>query len=470
MTDRVKMDISVLIINSIPFLLLAFIIFRVLFVKKDNQEPQNQLNQINELMAENIILKEKNQSLKLTHEEKSNGFQKLLDEKQKALDNLLKDKNNQIENLKKERSSVIEDVKNFLGKDFQSTSHTVFDQANKKLFSQFEKYFESKNKLAKKDIEGIVNPINEVLSQLTDANKSFADTYHRDFSAIESLVGQTQKTMEQTILETAKLSTALKGSTKSAGRWGEEQLRRILEMSQMSEHSDFTEQDTINDGSRPDVIIRLPGDRQIVIDSKASVKNYIESLETDDPAKRKILLTSHAQKIRSHMQSLSKKKYWDNLETTVDMVVMFVPGENFLNAALQEDPQIFQEALKSKVLIAGPQNLFVTLKTMGMMWSKDKQSREAGRIIEIGKELLRRVQTMTGHISSIGENIRKTGDSYNNFIGSMDRNFIPKAKELGDFFPELENKKTNKPKMVEGVIKNSLKMMQIKNKEDNNAK
>lgn len=229
------MDISILI-NLIPFLLLAFIIFRVLFVKKDNPELQNQ---INELMAENVILKEKNESLKLTHEEKSNGFQRLLDEKQKALDNLLKDKNEQIENLKKERSSVIEDVKNFLGKDFQATSHNVFDKANKKLFSQFENYFESKNKLAKKDIEGIVNPINEVLSQLTDANKSFADTYQRDFSAIESLVGQTQKTMEQTILETAKLSTALKGSTKSAGRWGEEQLRRILEMSQMSEHSDF---------------------------------------------------------------------------------------------------------------------------------------------------------------------------------------------------------------------------------------
>jgi DNA recombination protein RmuC len=433
------MDISVLI-NLIPFLLLAFIIFRVLFVKKDNPEFQDK---INELTAENGILKEKNESLKLTYEEKIIGFQRLLDEKQNAIDILLNDKNEQIENLKNERSSVIEDVKNFLGKDFQATSHNVFDKANKKLFSQFENYFESKNKLAKKDIEGIVNPINEVLNQLTDANKSFADTYQRDFSTIESLVGQTQKTMEQTILETAKLSTALKGSTKSAGRWGEEQLRRILEMSQMSEHSDFIEQDTISDGSRPDVIIRLPGERQIVIDSKASVKDYIESLETDDPAARKILLSSHAQKIRNHMQGLSKKKYWDSLDGSVDMVVMFVPGENFLNAALQEDPQIFQEALKSKVLIAGPQNLFVTLKTMGMMWSKDKQSREAGRIIEIGKELLRRVQNMTGHLSILGENIRKTGKSYNSFIGSMDRKFFPKASELSEFYPELEEKKAS---------------------------
>ena len=209
------------------------------------------------------------------------------------------------------------------------------------------------------------------------------------------------------------------------------------------------------------MIVRLPGERQIVIDSKASVKDYIESLETDDPAQRKILLASHAQKIRAHMQSLSKKKYWDNLETTVDMVVMFVPGENFLNAALQEDPQIFQEALKSKVLIAGPQNLFVTLKTMGMMWSKDKQTKEAGRIIEIGKELLRRVQTMTGHLATLGDNIRKTGNSYNSFIGSMDTKFLPKAQELSNFFPELEEKKKKKPELVENAIKESSKIVSI---------
>lgn len=447
-----------LLINAVPVLVLGYLVFR-LFASKNEKQGSNE--EVAELKTEIAVLKEKNDNLDAAHLQKIQGLQRLLDEKQKALDNLLKDKNEQIENLKKERSSVIEDVKNFLGKDFQATSHNVFDKANKKLFSQFENYFESKNKLAKKDIEGIVNPINEVLSQLTDANKSFADTYQRDFSAIESLVGQTQKTMEQTILETAKLSTALKGSTKSAGRWGEEQLRRILEMSQMSEHSDFIEQDTINDGSRPDVIVRLPGDRQIVIDSKASVKDYIESLETDDPAQRKILLASHAQKIRAHMQSLSKKKYWDNLETTVDMVVMFVPGENFLNAALQEDPQIFQEALKSKVLIAGPQNLFVTLKTMGMMWSKDKQTKEAGRIIEIGKELLRRVQTMTGHLATLGDNIRKTGNSYNSFIGSMDTKFLPKAQELSNFFPELEEKKKKKPELVENAIKESSKIVSI---------
>ena len=452
-------------IFSIVALICAFLMYFKTRVICRSQEAI-----IRDLNTELSVVIEKNTFSEKNYNYKIQSLQKRLEEKQITLDAIIKDKNQQILDLKNERASVLEDVKDFLGENFKSTTHEAFDSANEKLFSQFETYFESKNKLAKKDLEGIISPINDVLDQLSDANKDFAETYQRDFSSIESLVGQARKTMEQGIIETAKLSTALKGSTKSAGRWGEEQLRRILEMSQMSEHADFIEQDTLKDGTRPDVVVKLPGDHQIVIDSKASVKDYIESLETDDPATRKILLTSHAQKIRAHMQSLSKKKYWDALDNSVDMVVMFVPGENFLNAALQEDPQIFQEALKSKVLIAGPQNLFVTLKTMGMMWSKDKQSREAGRIIEIGKELLRRVQTMTGHISSIGENIRKTGDSYNNFIGSMDRNFIPKATELGDFFPELENKKTTKPKMVEGVIKNSVKIMQIKGKEDNNAK
>ena len=455
------MEYMIYVLAAITVIFFVIYYFFISTKKINNLSAKNA-----ELNADNNTLKEKSISQENLHREKLLSFQNLLDEKQASIDSIVRDKNQQIENLKNERASVIEDVKKFLDKDFQATSHNAFDQANKKLFSQFENYFESKNKLAKQDIEGLVRPINDVLSQLSDANRIFAENYQRDFSSIETLFGETRKTMEQSILETSKLSTALKGSTKSAGRWGEEQLRRILEMSQMSEHADFIEQDTLEDKSRPDVIVHLPGDRQIVIDSKASVKDYVESLETDDPATRKVLLSSHAQKIRAHMQGLSKKKYWDTLENSVDMVVMFVPGENFLNAALQEDPQIFQEALKSKVLIAGPQNLFVTLKTMSMMWSKDKQSREAGRIIEIGKELLRRVQTMTGHITTLGEHIRKTGATYNSFIGSMDRNFLPKATELADFFPELEDKKNSKPKLVENVIKESAKIVPMKDRGD----
>lgn len=450
------------------YLFISFLIpFCYLLLKLKDLNKSNKLlkEHISQLLLDIEVLKEKNKNLEAVNLDKISSFQNLLDEKKAVLESVIKDKNQQIIDLKNERTSVLDDVKDFLGKDFQTTSNNAYDKANKKLFSQFENYFESKNNLAKKDMEGLVKPINKVLDQLKDANKDFAETYQRDFGNIESLFGENRKTMEQAILETAKLSTALKGSTKSAGRWGEEQLARILEMSQMSEHSDFVEQDTLEDGTRPDVIIRLPGNRQIVIDAKASVKDYVESLESGDPATKKILIASHAQKIRTHMQSLSKKKYWDSLDNSVDMVVMFVPGENFLNAALEQDPKIFQDALKSKVLIAGPQNLFVTLKTMGMMWSKDKQSREAGRIIEIGKELLRRFQTMTGHISVLGENIRKTGKSYNSFIGSMERKFIPKATELMDFFPELEDKKTAKPKIVEEVIKDSSKIIQIKGEE-----
>ena len=177
-----------------------------------------------ELFSETEVLREKNINLENRYNDKILNFQKLLDDKQSSLDAFIKDKNQQIEDLKSERISVLDDVKDFLGENFKSTTHEAFDTANEKLFSQFETYFESKNKLAKKDLERIISPINDVLDQLSDANKDFAETYQRDFSSIESLVGQARKTMEQGIIETAKLSTALKGSTKSAGRWGEEQL------------------------------------------------------------------------------------------------------------------------------------------------------------------------------------------------------------------------------------------------------
>ncbi|MDB3863435.1 DNA recombination protein RmuC [Alphaproteobacteria bacterium] len=430
-----------------------------LLLKKEREENNSEIDRLKSRLVSLEAEKASNDRVNL---EKINSFQQTISDKDKVLEAFAKDKNEQIENLKKDRQSVVEDIKDYLGKDFENTSNNVFDNANKKLFSQFEKYFRDKNELAQKDIEGIVNPINDTLDKLKKANKEFTSIYERDFSSISSLIDQAQKTMDLNILETAKLSTALKGSSKFAGRWGEIQLDKILEMSQMSEYTDFKTQDVLEDNSRPDAVVYLPGDRQIVIDAKASVKDFVESMETDDPASQKILLASHAQNIRAHMQRLSKKKYWDSLDGSVDMVVMFVPGDNFLHAALQEDPEIFHDALKSKVLVVGPQNLFVTLKTMSLMWSKDKQSREAGRIIEIGKELLRRVQNMTGHLSSLGENIRKTGKSYNSFIGSMDRKFFPKASELSEFYPELEEKKSSKPQLVEDTIKESSKILDLK--------
>ena len=164
------------------------------------------------------------------------------------------------------------------------------------------------------------------------------------------------------------------------------------------------------------------------------------------------------------MSSLSKKKYWDRLDSSVDLVIMFVPGDNFLQAALQEDSQLFNDALNSKVIITGPQMLYATLKTFSLMWSKDKQTREADKIIEIGRDLYRRVQIMTGHISSLGENIRRTGNSYNSFIGSMDTKFFPKASELDSFYPELKEKKIKKPQLVENAIKESSKIVAIEEK------
>ena len=428
---------------------------------------QNQSKKIESLKSDLASGEAHTSTLEKVHQEKIAGLQQMISDRDNTIESITKDKNQQIEILKSERSSVLDDIKEFLGTDFKNTSNEAFDKANKKLFSQFDQFFNNKNKLAKKDIQGLVNPINETLDELKKANKDFASTFERDFSSIHSLVGLANQNMEKNMLETAKLTTALKGSTNTTGRWGEEQLKRILEVSQMSEHVDYVEQDSLEDNSRPDAIIYLPGNRQVVIDSKASVNDFISSCETEDPATQKILLQKHARNIRAHMLSLSKKKYWDSLDSSVDTVIMFVPGDNFLQAALKEDPKIFIDAMKHKVIVTGPQTLLLTLKVYSFMWSKDKQTREAGKIIDIGKELLRRVKNMTTHIATLGENLRKAGNSYNSFIGSMDAKFIPKANELADFFPELEEKKAKKPALIENAIKESTKIVSIKNQGGN---
>ena len=256
-------------------------------LKQEKEESESELESIRIKLGS---LEVENTSNDKIHQEKINSLQILINDKDQYIKTLTNDKNQQIENLKGERALVLEDLKDYLTNDFKNTSNEVYDKTNKKLYSQFKEYLSTQNKLTKKDIKGIVNPINESLSQLSKANKDFSSAYERDFSSIESLIGQSQKTMEQTILETAKLTTALKGSTKSTGRWGEDQLKRILEMSQMSEHVDYKNQDILEDNTRPDAVVYLPGDRQIGIDSKVSVKDYIESSETDDPATQKCLV------------------------------------------------------------------------------------------------------------------------------------------------------------------------------------
>ena len=161
------------------------------------------------------------------------------------------------------------------------------------------------------------------------------------------------------------------------------------------------------------------------------------------------------------MQSLSKKKYWEQIKGSLDQVVMFIPEESIYSSALQNDRKLYQDSFASKVVIVGPSNLLVMIKMIVNMWAMQKQSKDISKIIEIGSDLFKRIQTMTSHISGLGENIQKTSNSYNKFIGSMDTKFFPKVEELSKFYPSLEDKNKKQPKFVEDNTRQSSKLLDI---------
>jgi DNA recombination protein RmuC len=244
-------------------------------------------------------------------------------------------------------------------------------------------------------------------------------------------VGSTNKTTE-------KLLTALRASPKMRGRWGEQTLRNVLEISGLSAHVDFTEQVSTTDGEgarlRPDVVINLPGGRCIVVDSKVALSGYLDAMDATDEAAREAFLKKHAAELKGHVKNLSSKDYWKHVPDTADFVVLFVPGENFLAAAAERDPNLFDDAFAQKVIITTPSTMVALAKSVAYGWRQEQSAKNAQEIAELGRELYRRMAIMLDHMGKVGDAIGKTTKSFNDMVGSVETRVLPQArkfKELG---------------------------------------
>jgi DNA recombination protein RmuC len=244
--------------------------------------------------------------------------------------------------------------------------------------------------------------------------------------------------------QTRKLVNALQAAPKTRGRWGEHQLHNVMELSGMSAYVDFLTEQTFggDDGRlRPDVIIRLPGDRRIVVDAKTSMAAYLDAVEAADDDSRDAHLVLHARQLRTHMRLLSGKAYWDALPCTPDFVAMFIPGENFYAAAIERDPQLFEDAIESKVLIVTPTTLIALAKAIAIGWRQEKIAENARHIGELGRELYRRLATMGGHVAGVGAGLDSAVKRYNDLVGSLESRVLTQARK----FSELELDGTQEP-------------------------
>ena len=317
--------------------------------------------------------------------------------------------------------------------------------------STLEKYqSEAKGELEKREkaVETLVKPIADSLKQVDEQvrelEKARSEAYGTLTAQVSSLL-DTQKVLQT---ETGNLVKALR-EPQARGRWGELQLRRVLELAGMLEYCDFKEQETITGDDRryrPDVIVDLPGGKQIVVDAKAPLTAYLSALEAPDDPTRNARLADHARQIRHHIDTLAGKAYWAQLPATPEFVVLFLPGEVFFRAALDADPELIEYGINQKVMVASPTTLIALLKAVAYGWNQKNLAESARQISVAGRQLYERLCTMTGYVEDMGKKLSGAVKAYNEMLGSMERRVFPLARKfpdhdrslLPDWLPEIE--------------------------------
>ena len=296
------------------------------------------------------------------------------------------------------------------------------------------------SRAASASIQEIIKPLGESLKAL-DAKVGDLETKRADaYARLDQQVTNTTGLLDTLRTETTNLSSALRRND-ARGRWGELQLRRIIEMIGMSKHVSFDEQkQQVGDGSgRPDVTIHLPNNRVLYVDSKAPMNSYLDAINETDVDRRKTLFDAHANALKGHIKALASRNYVDDKES-LNYVIMFIPTESSLAAAFEVYPNLIEDAAQAKVVLTSPTSLVIALNTIAMLWQEDTQVRNAQEMIKESGDLYGRLITFINHFSKVGDNLKRSMDTYNNAVGSFDRSVMPKAKaveELGRFTDEL---------------------------------
>lgn len=282
-------------------------------------------------------------------------------------------------------------------------------------------------------LKALLQPVQETLKRYEDGLKEVEKERVGSYRELQKAVELLHNGHTQVKEETARLVNALRSSPKARGRWGEQSLKNVLLQAGLAEGVDFNMEVSVTteDGRlRPDVIVNLPGGRKLIIDAKCSLNAYLDASEqVDDEARRKHL-AAHAASIRNHAQQLGSKAYWAQFGDAADYVVMYIPGEHFLTAALEQDDALWDWAFERRVLLATPTNLVAIARTVASVWRQEKLAAQAAEIAALGKELHARLATMGGHVAKLGRNLESANSAYNAMVGSLESQVMSQAKRF----------------------------------------
>ena len=431
--------ISVNLLIAVGCFCTAVIIFQIIVIYNLN-------NKNSFLLSEKIRLEEKCNCLEPFEKKYEDLFFNYAELEKKNI--LLQSSLEQEKKNLAEKISLLQNAEQKLSNTFKALSSDALSKNNQSFldlaratFAQLQEKAKSDLELNRKSVGDLVNPIKSALDgvgqKLGDLEKSRVGAYE----ALKQQVGDLIVSQNSLKNETSRLVSALKAPN-TRGRWGEIQLRRVVELSGMVEHCDFQEQISASDRDtkiRPDMIIYYPGNKQVVVDSKVPLTAYLKSLEVSNDIEKKILLKEHSKQLRDHVIKLSKKEYWAQFQDSPEFVIMFLPGEIFFSVAIEQDPELIEFAMREKVLIATPTTLLALLHTIAWGWRQENLAENAKQIVKMGQELYKRLCDMSQHFANLGKSVSSVISHYNRTVASLESRVLVSARK----FKEIENHEKN---------------------------
>ncbi len=316
---------------------------------------------------------------------------------------------------------------------FREVAGKLLSEAQSNFLTRANERFSEEGKSNEARLKALLNPVETTLKRyeqgLREVEKERADSY----GALREAVAEVKSSLGETRSETAKLVNALRAAPKARGRWGEQQFRNLIELAGLDAHVDFGAEVSVatEDGHlRPDFIIRLPGDQQLIVDVKCVLDSYMTAAEATSNEERQAAMAAHARAVRHHADALSKKAYWAQFEKAPDFVIMYIPGDNFLSGALEIDMELWERAARNRVIIAGPSAFLPLARTVASMWRQQKVTEDAQEIARLGKEMYERLATAATHLRRVGNGLNSAVDNYNKFVSSFDGRVLVTARRF----------------------------------------
>ncbi len=429
-----------LFVTSFALSLLSLVgLFKMIIKTKNLSHENDQLTNDLQQKSLNIIKLETELLQTQKSYEKFESIQNSLNE-ERLINGNLKTKLEEERKSWKEKISLLENAENRLQNSFKAASQDALQTNNKSFLelakSTLEKYQQkAENTLNVRHtaIEELVSPINKTLESVDQKIQILEKARLGAYEVIKHQVSELVISQKDLRSETSNLVKALR-TPNVRGRWGEMQLKRVVELTGMSSHCDFIEQANIvgDEGLlRPDMIVRLPGKKQIIIDAKAPMSAYLDALEDDDESSRAKKMKDHARQVRAHINSLSNRAYWDQFkEDSPEFVVLFLPGETFFSAALEADPDLIELGVEKKVILTTPSTLIAMLHAIAYGWRQESLAENAQEISDLGKEVYKRLSDMGSHMSKLGRDLNTAVKSYNSTVGTLERRVLPSARKF----------------------------------------